>query len=219
MIKTVIFDFDGVIAESVDIKTEAFGELFKGYPGHLSEIMDHHINNGGISRYEKIRHYYKNIIKQELSEEKFKKLCYDFHRLVIDKVVAASMVPGAEELLQRLLGRYQMYIASGTPTDEIREIVQRKNLEKYFKCVFGSPQKKGEIIKKILNDDALSADEAVFIGDSANDLVGAKEAGVFFIARIIDDTFSWLGDPTISGKFYDLNGIFQFIEKFNQTNK
>ncbi|GAF78578.1 unnamed protein product, partial [marine sediment metagenome] len=32
MIKAIIFDFDGVIVESSDIKTEAFRELFQDYP-------------------------------------------------------------------------------------------------------------------------------------------------------------------------------------------
>jgi len=30
-IKTIFFDFDGVIADSVDIKTKAFAKLFKRY--------------------------------------------------------------------------------------------------------------------------------------------------------------------------------------------
>ena len=38
MIKALIFDFDGVLAESVDVKTKAFLNLFKEYPQHLEEI-------------------------------------------------------------------------------------------------------------------------------------------------------------------------------------
>ena len=30
-IKAIIFDYDGVIAESVNVKTEAFAELYKHY--------------------------------------------------------------------------------------------------------------------------------------------------------------------------------------------
>ena len=63
--KAIIFDFDGVIAESVDVKTEAFKELFKAYPDKVKAIADFHIDNGGMSRFDKFRHIYKNILKKK----------------------------------------------------------------------------------------------------------------------------------------------------------
>src|SRR5690606_22889470 len=41
----VIFDFDGVILESVKVKTDAFKELFSDYPEHLEAIVAYHENN------------------------------------------------------------------------------------------------------------------------------------------------------------------------------
>ena len=69
MIKAIIFDFDGVIIESADIKTEAFRALFENYPEHVEAIAGFHIENGGMSRFDKFRHIYKNIINEELNEE------------------------------------------------------------------------------------------------------------------------------------------------------
>ena len=45
MIKNIIFDFDGVILESVEIKTQAFAKLFSNYPLYIDEIISHHRNN------------------------------------------------------------------------------------------------------------------------------------------------------------------------------
>jgi len=42
MIKAIIFDFDGVIIESMDVKTKAFTFLFKDYLEHLPEIINLH---------------------------------------------------------------------------------------------------------------------------------------------------------------------------------
>ena len=54
----VFFDFDGVIKESVDVKTQAFKSLFKNYGNDLkNRIEAHHLSNGGISRYLKIPIY------------------------------------------------------------------------------------------------------------------------------------------------------------------
>ena len=55
--KLLIFDFDGVIADSVDIKTEAFGELYSEFGEKIvKEVKLYHENNGGVSRYEKINY-------------------------------------------------------------------------------------------------------------------------------------------------------------------
>ena len=45
MINTIIFDFDGVILESAEIKTVAFRRLFEDdYPEEVEEIVDYPIN-------------------------------------------------------------------------------------------------------------------------------------------------------------------------------
>ena len=68
MIKNIIFDFDGVICESVDIKTDAFYEMYLPYGEEVAlKVKEHHIANGGMSRYDKFRHYEKVFLdKKEL---------------------------------------------------------------------------------------------------------------------------------------------------------
>ena len=59
MIKGIIFDFDGVIAESVHIKSSAFSDLYKSYGEDIvKRVVKHHEANGGMSRYKKIRYYH-----------------------------------------------------------------------------------------------------------------------------------------------------------------
>ena len=58
--EVLIYDFDGVICDSVEIKTAAFKELYKNYDYKIqSQVMDYHIRNSGISRFEKFRYYQK----------------------------------------------------------------------------------------------------------------------------------------------------------------
>ncbi len=219
MIKALIFDFDGVLVESVDVKTEAFMVLFKGCPKHLKEIQEYHLRNGGISRSEKIQYFYKNILKQSLSDNKLKELCSQFHRLVIDKVVAAPFVMGAEELLQKCLGRYRMYVVSGTPQDELKEVVKLRNLEKYFKGIFGSPAKKEKLVQEIMNRNHFDPSEIVFIGDSITDFNAAKETGVYFAARIADNNLDWSNDPAVLLKCADLTNVNLFLEDLNKKKE
>ena len=45
MIETILWDFDGVIAESVDVKGEAFREMYLKYGVDIADkVLDHHNN-------------------------------------------------------------------------------------------------------------------------------------------------------------------------------
>jgi beta-phosphoglucomutase-like phosphatase (HAD superfamily) len=67
----IILDFDGVILESVSIKTEAFRSLFSFAPEHVDRIVQFHKDNGGMSRFDKFWHIYNTILHDDLSEQQF----------------------------------------------------------------------------------------------------------------------------------------------------
>ena len=47
--KNLIFDFDGVLVESNDIRIEGFRRLFQDYPeNEVSQLMPYVEKNGGI---------------------------------------------------------------------------------------------------------------------------------------------------------------------------
>ena len=55
---TIFFDFDGVIKDSVRVKSEAFEKLFSSFGDKASKkVRRHHESNGGMSRFEKIPIY------------------------------------------------------------------------------------------------------------------------------------------------------------------
>ena len=54
----VFWDFDGVIKDSVDIKSIAFEKLFSIYGTKISKkVRAHHEKNAGVSRFDKIPLY------------------------------------------------------------------------------------------------------------------------------------------------------------------
>jgi HAD superfamily hydrolase (TIGR01549 family) len=188
MIRVIIFDFDGVIVDSNHIKTDAFVKLFEDYPQHIKDsVRKFHLENGGMSRFDKFRYIYANFIKESLSEDKFKKLCSGFNKLVAEEVIRAPIFEGVEEFLKKNRNRYRLYIVSGTPEGEIREIVKRRKLNGFFQGVYGSPASKKDLIEKVLKETACKNEEALFIGDSINDYEGAVGAGVTFAAKISED--------------------------------
>ena len=58
---TYFFDFDGVIVDSIAIKEKAFVSLFENYGSEIQKkVAAHHLNNGGITRLDKIKYYFQN---------------------------------------------------------------------------------------------------------------------------------------------------------------
>ncbi len=213
MIKAVIFDFDGVILESTQVKIDAFREMFKGYPDQVDAIVDYHIDNGGISRFVKFRHIYKNMINEPLSELREQELGDMFTELSLQKVLTVPYVKGAQEFLESARGNYRCFVASGTPHDELDEVVSRRQMGGYFDGVYGSPETKYNIIQQILQQYELNKEEVVFVGDANSDRLAAREADVDFIFRVYegerDTGHQWIVD--------DMRPLKSVIEKIEQA--
>ena len=182
-IKIIILDFDGIILESMDIKTNAFREMFKDYPEYINAIVEYHIRNGGVSRYKKFSYIYNNILKLPLNEDKLKELGERFSHLVFQEMLKCPFVYGVQEFLEEYSRKVGLFIASGTPQEELNLIVNERGISNYFKGVYGTPALKAEIMQYILNAEGVRKEEAIFVGDAISDYEDAKKVGVPFVAR------------------------------------
>ena len=211
MIKAIIFDFDGVIVESLDIKTNAFPKLFEQEGEDvIKKIIDYHLKNAGVSRYEKIKYIYKEILNRPLADEVFQMLCDRFANLVVNSVVMAPYVKGAKEFLENYASKYKCFVASATPQREIEKIVQRRNIKHYFSAIYGSPFKKMDAVKDILVKEAIEPANAVYIGDALSDYIAARDNSVNFIARINKNESIFINSNCL--KIKDLMNLDSMIE-------
>ena len=187
-IHAIAFDFDGVLAESVEVKTRAYASLFNEEKEEaVEQFIDYHIKHGGISRYEKIKVFYRDILKRPLSDKRFQELVLRFSKLVVDEVVAAPWVEGAREFLAHNNKQYKLFIVSGTPEDELNEIVRRREMDHFFDAVRGSPKDKVTLLQEVMGEYNLRPDKMVFVGDAETDWYAAQKLKIPFLWRCVSD--------------------------------
>lgn len=190
--QAVFFDFDGVILDSVNVKTKAFEKMFEPYgPEVQKKVVQYHLENGGVSRFDKFRYYYENILKSSIEELEIQKLSQEFSDLVVNEVIDSNFIEGAYETLEKLAqASIPAYVVSGTPHDEINLIVKRKKLDHFFIEVHGSPRKKWEISQDLLDRKGYDPLNCIFIGDSFSDYQAAQKTGMQFLGIVPEGSSS-----------------------------
>ncbi|MCQ0113111.1 HAD family hydrolase [Zhouia amylolytica] len=184
IIKNIFFDFDGVIAESVNAKTEAFREMYQSYGNDISEeVVQYHLRNGGVSRFEKFKYWQKKYFNENVSEVKLLKLAERFSELVLDKVVNADEVKGSTDFIKKYYDKLNFWVITGTPTTEIKIIAEKRGLDKYFLGVHGSPENKRYWTEYLIEKFNLKREETLFLGDATTDQDAASYSNLKFALR------------------------------------
>jgi len=210
-LQAVFFDFDGVLVDSVPIKTEAFYALFEPYGSDIAEkAKDYHLQNGGVSRYEKFKYYYREFLGKEITPSEMQDLSDRFSQIVLEKVITEAEIPGATALLNYLQNKSTRFVVSGTPDAELAQIVNGRDWRGYFDEIYGSPRGKIEILTELFEAHGFDASRCIFSGDALSDYEAASAHGVHFFGIIRDEENPLLNLNPVPAHAKDLN---EFMER------
>ena len=180
----LIFDCDGVILESMDVKTRAFERIGNDFGKEMGErLAMYHAINGGVSRYEKFEWLYRMVYGRSITPDESAVLNGRFVDYALEEIATSPLVAGTCDVLERWQGRVPMYVASGAPQEELVFLLEKRGLGHYFNGIYGSPPSKGPLLLKILQETGSPPEETLMIGDSAYDLRAAEQAGTLFYGR------------------------------------
>lgn len=181
-VEALFFDFDGVLINSTRTKKRAFQTLFKDFSDEIIKaVVYYHMLHGGISRVEKIRHAHENIIKKPLTEKGVMEWAERYSDLVVEEVIRVPWIKGAKVFLDKYSSKQPVFVISGTPEIELKYVVDQRKMGHYFMEILGSPVKKPEHIRRLLEKYGLVPEQCIFIGDALTDYNAALETGLHFI--------------------------------------
>ena len=179
MYDLLLFDFDGVLFDTNQLKTKAFALALSDYPeSKVSQLVQYHKDNGGISRQLKMQYFFEQIMQlpdsgdeQEQAVERFTEHCQAL-------LPTASLLPGAADFLRtaKSIG-VPLAICSGGNTDEIRKLLKRESLESLFIEIWGNEQSKIEHAERHVKPHF---HHVCFFGDSQYDMEVAEQFGFDF---------------------------------------
>jgi phosphoglycolate phosphatase-like HAD superfamily hydrolase len=179
----IFWDFDGVIKDSVEVKTAAFERLFLPYGTEVARrVGQHHEANSGVSRFEKIP-LYLAWAGEPASPVQAAAFCERFSQAVMQAVIDAPWVPGVREYLLQHCTEQYFVLVTATPQEEIEQILAALELTHCFREVHGAPTQKASAIGTVLVRQKCAPNQALMIGDADTDRQAAQDNSVLFLLR------------------------------------
>ncbi|MGB9499240.1 MAG: HAD family hydrolase [Dissulfuribacterales bacterium] len=199
-IRAIVFDFDGTLIDSNTLKYNAYFKLFPADDRHeqiIRSVLSKIFEKSRYAILEKILNRLGNI--QPLSiKEKIGELALRYNEIVVAGAKSCPEKPGAEKALKKLTLTYDLYVSSTTPDADLKEIIQFRNWNDYFRAVFGYPHEKPATLKHIMTMENLTADEILVVGDGESDRESAMDNDCPFIRVVNNFCFENLGSAIAS---------------------
>ncbi|MDR1776322.1 MAG: HAD hydrolase-like protein [Desulfovibrio sp.] len=208
-IQCLVFDCDGVILDSVPIKTRAFARLAEPYGEQARDrLVMYHAAHGGVSRYKKFEWFFREVLGQDITPEQSDEWGRLFAKYALDEVRVCDLIPGVQDVLDAWRGRLPLYVCSGAPQEELDFVFRQRHLDVYFKGIHGSPPAKAPLLAEIVKTTALLSQNVLMVGDSVTDRDAAEYAGTRFYAvgeQLRGGNFPWGADLTGLNEWLELN--------------
>jgi phosphoglycolate phosphatase-like HAD superfamily hydrolase len=184
MVKCVVFDFDGTLVKSNEIKRRTFYEVTKNLVDAdilLDKILSYPDSGDRYDIFDTL------IIELKLDREVFvsaSKLSDSYTKICEYEISRAPEIKGAVKTIKELrsLG-VKIFISSATPEITLQKIIDMRGWKDMINMALGSPDSKIDHLQTILTKNKYSISEVVYVGDSEVDrdaalLVGCRFVGI-----------------------------------------
>jgi len=176
MTKVIIFDFDGTLADTIDILLSITNRLSAEF-GFKSATKEELAQLSNLNSWQILQYSGISIFKFPLL---IRRLKAELH----SEMPEIQLFPGIKEVLLELKKRgFQLGIITSNSRENVLASLAKNGLQDTFTFIYsGSTFGKHKVINKWLRIENINPQEVVYVGDEIRDIDAAKKTGIKVIA-------------------------------------
>jgi phosphoglycolate phosphatase-like HAD superfamily hydrolase len=176
----LIFDCDGVILNSNQLKTKAYAHISQDLPKSLQKkYLTYHKRSGGISRREQVEVLIRDYLRIEDGiDAEINTRLKMFNAFIKSNAHKIKTVSGIRTFLKKAHLDNDLFVVTGGDEKEVKFLLKELDLHQYFKGIYGSPHKKVDLVGKIMKK--AHSRKSVFFGDALHDFEVANKYKIPF---------------------------------------
>jgi phosphoglycolate phosphatase len=203
-----VFDFDGTLVLSNQIKRDGFLVLAEEFPAGRPR-MEEILRAAPGDRVAILSTFAAQMGSGDLAEA----LIARYGTWCEERLLVCPERAGAEDVLGSLRAEgLRMCINSATPTEPLHAVVARRFPSHIFEAVLGGHGRKKANLEWIARQLELRVQEIVMVGDGTDDYQAARGAGCHFIG-VSDGTLASTYSGTMIDDLRDVPALLAQLEK------
>jgi len=177
MIKNIIFDFDGTLADSLNLFIKIYNEIHKSCACPSFDIRDKD-RLRDLSVAEILKEY-------QISAFKVPILAFKAKRKLGNKLNELELFPGIKEALQDLKNRgYSLHVLSSNSKSNLIAFLKQEEILTLFSSVYGGASlfSKARKIKKLFKREGINSQNSLYIGDEIREIEACRNISLPIIS-------------------------------------
>ena len=176
MTKVIIFDFDGTLADTIDILLSITNRLSAEF-GFKSATKEELAQLSNLNSWQILQYSGISLFKFPLL---IRRLKAELH----SEIPNIQLFPGIKEVLLELKIRgFQLGIITSNSRENVLGALEKNGLQDTFTFIYsGSTFGKHKVINKWLKIENIHTEKVVYVGDEIRDIDAAKKTGIKVIA-------------------------------------
>ncbi|MDO5524214.1 MAG: HAD-IA family hydrolase [Bacteroidia bacterium] len=173
----IVFDFDGTIADSIDLGFRIFNRIAPEY--NLQQV-DEEIKKEIVTK-----HTQELLKKYGISHLKVITLLLRLRKEFTQHIDEITLIAGMEQALYDIKNAgLRIGILTSNSVVNVRKVMEKYGLSPIIDFVYSGKSLLGKdkVIRSMLKKEVISPDNVIYVGDETRDVEASKKAGIPVVA-------------------------------------